>query len=663
MKQKILACLFAALTVFCSGSIVYATGSAENCDSMTAMETVSENQITEETEAASIWHEGDDGNLHWVIDNDGVLTISGTGDYEKEFSLDGWTEVPNWLKYRDGIKSAVVNVNGITATDYMFEDCYNLKSIMWTNFDTQNVTNMSNMFHGCSSLENLDLGSFDTQSVTDMSFMFSGCSSLKSLNISQLYTGQVTNMSGMFRGCSSLTSLDVSYFDTWQVTDMGGMFYDCSSLESLDLSTFNTANVEQISSMFAGCSSLKQLDVSNFNTTKVGSEMNYGEMCLMFAECSSLTSLDLSSFDTSGVVSLGSMFANCSSLVELDLSNFDTGKCSEMCDMFKNCSSLKSLNISQFDTSNVGDISGMFSGCSSLKNLDVSKFDTSNVKWLTSMFENCSNLMSLDLSSFDTSKVKEMDKMVDNCNALIVLKAPANLQKEITLPTPKGYHWEDEKKVARVTAVAGLKTPMVYTRIAGEAKEEATGQESNTDAVVNKTIDITGITISGISKKIASGKTIQLTTAVIPDNASNAAVTWTSSNMKYATVSPSGKVTVKKAGAGKTVTITATAADGSGVKATYKIKIMKNAVKKVKISAAKKTVSAGKSLKLNANVSTTGNSVNKKLQWTSSNTEYATVSKSGKVTAKNAGKGKTVKITAMATDGSGKKATVKIKIK
>ena len=42
---------------------------------------------------------------------------------------------------------------------------------------------------------------------------------------------------------------------------------------------------------------------------------------------------------------------------------------------------------------------------------------------------------------------------------------------------------------------------------------------------------------------------------------------------------------------------------------------------------------------------------------------YATVSKSGKVKAKQAGKGKKVTITAMATDGSGKKAKVKIKIK
>ncbi len=52
-----------------------------------------------------------------------------------------------------------------------------------------------------------------------------------------------------------------------------------------------------------------------------------------------------------------------------------------------------------------------------------------------------------------------------------------------------------------------------------------------------------------------------------------------------------------------------------------------------------------------------------KVKWSSSNKKYATVSSSGKVKALKAGKGKKVKITAMATDGSGKKKTVVIKIK
>ena len=178
---------------------------------------------------------------------------------------------------------------------------------------------------------------------------------------------------------------------------------------------------------------------------------------------------------------------------------------------------------------------------------------------------------------------------------------------------------------------------------------------------VVKKIKVTKIAVSGISKKIAAGKSIQLKASVAPSNATDKRVAWSTSNKKYATVTQSGKVTVKKAGIGKTVKITATAKDGSGKKCVYSIKIMKGVVKKVSISG-KKTVKAGKTLKLKAKVTAT-KSANKTLKWTSSNTKYATVSKSGKVTAKKAGAGKKVKITAMATDGSGKKKTITIKIK
>jgi uncharacterized protein YjdB len=170
------------------------------------------------------------------------------------------------------------------------------------------------------------------------------------------------------------------------------------------------------------------------------------------------------------------------------------------------------------------------------------------------------------------------------------------------------------------------------------------------------------ISISGISQKIAAGKSIQLSTEVTPANATDRTVTWTSSNTKYATVTAKGKVTTKSAGAGHSVTITATAKDGSKVAAPYKITIMKHAVKSISLKSAK-TVKAGKTLKIKSTVKTSGKSVNKTLKWTSSNTAYATVSSKGIVKATPEGKGKTVTITASATDGSGKKKTVKIKIK
>ena len=86
-------------------------------------------------------------------------------------------------------------------------------------------------------------------------------------------------------------------------------------------------------------------------------------------------------------------------------------------------------------------------------------------------------------------------------------------------------------------------------------------------------------------------------------------------------------------------------------------------MKAIKLKAKSKTVNVGKKLAIKATVKTTGKTANKSLQWSSSNTEYATVSESGVVTAKEAGRGKIVKIIARATDGTGKKAVIKIKIK
>ena len=90
---------------------------------------------------------------------------------------------------------------------------------------------------------------------------------------------------------------------------------------------------------------------------------------------------------------------------------------------------------------------------------------------------------------------------------------------------------------------------------------------------------------------------------------------------------------------------------------------MKHAVTKVQIKAAPKTMKSGESAELQTVVATNGKSANTTLKWKVSNTKYASVNKEGKVVAKKAGKGKTVIITAISTDGTNKKASVKIKIK
>ncbi len=370
---------------------------------------------------------GSIGNIKWVLDTDGKLTVEGDGEY-----------VGGWNDYREEIVSAEIKVSGAKRALNLFSGCRNLKSVDLSEFDTSQITDMSEMFRGCSSLRSLDVGNFDTSQVTNMSEMFGGCSSLRSLDVSNFDTSRVTDMGGMFGGCENLTSLDVSHFSTSQVTDMSEMFWECSSLPSVDVSHFDTSRVTDMSEMFYDCNSLRSIDVSNFDTSQVTNMGGMFEYCSslpslnvsgfdtrqvtniigMFQNCESLTSLDLGYFDTSRITYMGSMFSGCSSLTSLDVSHFDTSQVTVMTWMFNGCSSLRSLDLSNFDTSQVTNMYGMFEYCSGLTSLNVSHFDTSQVTNMFGMFDGCSSLTELDLSSFDTSNVTDMCEMFQDCSSL-----------------------------------------------------------------------------------------------------------------------------------------------------------------------------------------------------------------------------------------------------
>ncbi len=179
-------------------------------------------------------------------------------------------ECGNWLHYIKKLPSNIQLSEYTHNCTNMF--CgYPFASLILTNFNTLNVTNMNSMFKKCFSLTNLDLSSFNTSNVTDMKSMFYQCASLTSLNLSNFNTSNVTNMNYMFYNSNKLTSLDLSSFNTSNVTSMNGMFSYCSSLTSLDLSSFNTVNVTSMDSMFYNCSSLKNINISNFDFTNITS--------------------------------------------------------------------------------------------------------------------------------------------------------------------------------------------------------------------------------------------------------------------------------------------------------------------------------------------------------------------------------------------------------
>lgn len=220
-----------------------------------------------------------------------------------------------------------------------------------------------------------------------------------------------------------------------------------------------------------------------------------------------------------------------------------------------------------------------------------------------------------------------------------------------------GHRW-DGGTVTKPATVSSTGIRTYTCNICGARKNETIPKLA---PVTPDPVKVSAIRINGISKKIAAGKRVKLTAEVFPANAASKAVIWRSSNPKVATVSADGVVSVKKKTGGQKVIITAVAADGSGVQASYQIKSMKGVVKKVAISGAK-TVKAGKKLKLKARVTAT-KKANKKLLWISGNPKLAKVSSSGVVKTTKAAKGKKVKITAIATDGSNKKKTVTIRVR
>jgi uncharacterized protein YjdB len=108
-----------------------------------------------------------------------------------------------------------------------------------------------------------------------------------------------------------------------------------------------------------------------------------------------------------------------------------------------------------------------------------------------------------------------------------------------------------------VTGVKAGTATITATTADGSSK---TGTVSITVTGSSGTVAVTSVTVSG-GTSVTAGSTLQLSAAVLPDNATNKNVTWSSSNTSLATVSSSGVVTGVAAGS---PIITATPADGSG---------------------------------------------------------------------------------------------------
>ena len=169
------------------------------------------------------------------------------------------------------------------------------------------------------------------------------------------------------------------------------------------------------------------------------------------------------------------------------------------------------------------------------------------------------------------------------------------------------------------------------------------------------TVSVTGVSLNKTSLSLVEGGSESLTATISPDNATNKAVSWKSSDTGVATVDGSGKVTAVKAGS---ATITVTTTDG-GKTATCSVTVTSKTVSVtgVKLDNGKLELKAGETAQLTATVEPSDAS-DKSLEWTSSDAKVATVDASGKVTAVGVG---SATITVKTKDG-GKTATCAVTV-
>lgn len=168
------------------------------------------------------------------------------------------------------------------------------------------------------------------------------------------------------------------------------------------------------------------------------------------------------------------------------------------------------------------------------------------------------------------------------------------------------------------------------------------------------TINPTSIKLDKTSDNVKIGAKIRLKATVIPNNASNTSVTWSSSDVNIATVN-GGEVTGKKLGA-----VTITAKTHNGKTATARITVISGSsttipATGITVSPTSTSVKVGSTVTISASI-TPNNATERMITWTSSDNNIATVS-SGVVTGKKAG---TVTITAKTLSGKTAKATVKV---
>lgn len=247
-------------------------------------------------------------------------------------------------------------------------------------------------------------------------------------------------------------------------------------------------------------------------------------------------------------------------------------------------------------------------------------------------------------------------------------------KKDKTKTNATALFWtsEDSSVVSVITrngniVITGKKAGK--TKVIGTANDGSGKTVSITVNVKQKPQAVTSVTITGSGNVmcVRQGKSVKLTANVFPSTAANKKVNWSYSPAREGITVVNGVVKAAKNAKPCNITVTATAADGSGASANYVISIIEEE-KNTTLTVDKKSVdifrtSNNKGAATSATVTVNCSSP----YWSATSSAPGLVSVTGsgsKLTIKATGKGTgTATVTVATTDGTNKKATIKVTVK
>ena len=226
-------------------------------------------------------------NLTWTIDNNEVLTISGTGripDYNDPSS--GGNNTAPWYGYAYQIKKVVLGSGVQNIGNNAFAGCYGMTDITIPD----GVTSIGDSaFDWCSALTEISIPG-TVSSIGDSAFY--GCSALTEISI----PGTVSSIGdSVFSGCSALTEISIP--DT--VSSIGdSAFSRCSALTEISI----PSTVSSIGSYaFSGCA-LREVEIPQGITSIQTRTFQYCTQLTKITIPDSVTSVEICAFDNCPVL-------------------------------------------------------------------------------------------------------------------------------------------------------------------------------------------------------------------------------------------------------------------------------------------------------------------------------------------------------------------------